>query len=126
MDRKPLDPSDEVLAFDELVERCMGNIEFAERVLSKFLESFNDVLSDLEAKLDSENPEEIARVAHRLKGASANVGAHGLRDQAAGIESLARAERTSEIRPCLEQLRTEWSRFVESASSLNLSAGSTF
>ena len=29
------DPS--ILAMDELVERCMGNLEFAERVLSKFL-----------------------------------------------------------------------------------------
>jgi len=115
------DPS--VLAVDELLERCMGNIEFAERVLSKFLLRFDDDLIELEKGLEAEDSEEIARVAHRLKGASANVGAHTLRDRAAGIETLARAGQTSEIRSGLKELRDEWFRFVESASIVASSSG---
>ena len=114
------DPS--VLAVDELLERCMGNIEFAERVLSKFLDRFDEDLDELERGVESENSEEIARVAHRLKGASANVGAPGLRDRAAAVESLARAQpgcgskSSCEIRSGLKQLRNEWSRFIETCN----------
>lgn len=107
-----------VLAVDELLERCMGNIEFAERVLSKFVNRFDEDLAELEKDLELEDSEGIVSVAHRLKGSSANVGAHGLRDRAAAIEAMARAQRTSEIRSGLDQLRDEWFRFVESASAL--------
>ena len=114
------DPS--ILAMDELVERCMGNLEFAERVLSKFLNRFDEELDELQHGVEAENAEEIARVAHRLKGASANVGAPGLRDRAAAVESLARTQSISgphsgcEIRVGMKQLREEWSRFVEACN----------
>lgn len=119
MESDPSDRDETVLAFDELVERCMGRIDFAQRVLSKFEQSFGGDLAELEDLLDRENHEGITLVAHRLKGASANVGAPRLCDRAARIETLARAQRISDIPLCLEQLRSEWSRFVESVGSLD-------
>ena len=119
MDQELSNRDETVLAFDELVERCMGNLDLAERVLAKFEQSFGGDLEQLENLLQSESSEQIALIAHRLKGASANVGAPGLRDGAAQIESLARAERVGEIPPCIEQLRGEWLRFMESVESLD-------
>ena len=123
MDRELAERESPALEFDELLARCMGNIEFAERVLAKFQQRFGAELAQLEQGLASQNAEQIACVAHRLKGASANVGAPGLQIQATEIEDLARARCVSEIPTSLDQLRSEWTRFVHSVSSLNSSPG---
>ena len=104
--------------FDELLDRCMGNLEFAERVLTKFQDRFGDQLEELESALAQEDAEQVALVAHRLKGESASVAALGLRDRAAEIERLGRANQVSHIPPCLQQLRAEWAAFAESLASL--------
>ncbi len=106
--------------FDELFDRCMGNLEFMERVLSKFQQRFGENLEQLEKALDAQDREEIVRVAHRLKGESANVAAGGLHNRAAEIERLGRKGRVVDIPPCLAQLRAEWSQFAESVASLDL------
>ena len=106
--------------FDELVERCMGNLAFVERVLNKFRQRFGENLEELEKAVEAHDPEGIVRVAHRLKGESANVAARGLQDRAGEIERLGRHGRVSDIRPCLTQLRVEWSQFAESVASLDL------
>ena len=109
--------------FDELLERCMGNLEFVERILSKFQRRFGENLEELEKALDAEDAEQLVRLAHRLKGESANMAARGLRDQAAKIERLGRDGRVCEVGPCLAGLRAEWSQFAESVASLDLSDG---
>jgi len=114
---------DGVINLNDLLARCMGNTGIAERVLSKFQERFSVDLTELEAGLDQENAGAIAQVAHRIKGASANVSAPGLFEIAAEIEQLSRAERISEISPGIEQLRSEWARFTHGVSSLELAQG---
>ena len=105
---------------DELVERCMGNLAFVERILAKFQQRFGETVEELENAVDAHDPERIVRAAHRLKGESANVAARGLQDRAGEIERLGRHGRVSDIRPCLTQLRVEWSQFAESVASLDL------
>jgi len=117
MDEKLVDQAPSVLHHEELLARCMGNVEFAERVLDRFQQSFGADLAELEKGLDSENAEQVSSVAHRLKGASANVSAPGLCQWASEIEQLGRAARLSEIPTHLERLRCEWSRFVGVVSS---------
>jgi len=123
MNQKLPDRETAVLDFEGLLERCMGNLEFAERILSKFQQRFGEELAELETELERDNAEGITRIAHRLNGESANVAAERLQASAAMIETLGRAERISEIPPCLEELRGEWSRFVDSLSSLSSSGG---
>jgi HPt (histidine-containing phosphotransfer) domain-containing protein len=103
---------------EDLLARCLGKLEFAERVLAKFTSRFDLDLDQLEQALRSEDPETIAHVAHRLKGASANVGAGRLREKAAEIEESARRGCLVEIPKRMEELRCEWHRFAESARSL--------
>lgn len=100
---------------DELVARCLGNLDFVQRVLAKFQERLDTDLAELDEAVLAADAERIARVAHRLKGASANVAAHGLRERAAGIEDLARQRCLDDIPTELDELRGEWSRFTECA-----------
>jgi len=106
------------LNYEELLTRCMGNIEFAERVLDKFQLSFGQDLENLETGLESEDAEAVAMVAHRLKGASASVGAPCLCQRAAEIEQLGRCDRLTEAQEPMQHLRHEWSRFQDHVSSV--------
>ncbi len=115
MDRELSGPAVSPFDADELVARCLGNLEFVQRVLAKFQERLDADLTELDEAVLAADAERIARVAHRLKGASANVAAHGLRQRAAGIEELARQRSLDEIPSELDELREEWSRFTECA-----------
>ncbi|MHC4399262.1 MAG: Hpt domain-containing protein [Planctomycetota bacterium] len=111
--------------YDALLQRCLGNVEFAERVLAKFRDRFGEDLRQLERGVESADAGQIARIAHRLKGASANVAAAGLRRHAAEIEEFGRVGRISEVPSCLARLRHEWTRFIGTASSLEPAAGAS-
>lgn len=104
--------------FQGLLDRCMGNLELAERVLAKFAERFELDLAELERHLNGEDREQIAGIAHRIKGSSANVSAEGLRAIAAEIEQLGRSQQYAEIPARMDQLRCEWIRYQNHAASL--------
>ncbi len=110
----------DVLNVDELLARCMGNAGIAERILTKFQERFSIDLGELENGLSNQDAEAVTLVAHRIKGASANVSAPYLFELASQIEQLGRARRISEISPGVEQLRHEWTRFRQGISGLEL------
>ncbi len=103
---------------EELLARCVGNLELVERVLKKFATHFADDLERLERHLQVGDADELARVAHTMKGASANVAAPGLREQTARIEELARGRQLDQISSRLTLLRNEWSRFSSSLSAV--------
>ena len=108
------------LNVEDLMTRCMGNIEFAERILSIFQELGNQALADLEQAMAAEDTEMLARLAHRLKGASANAAAPGLQALAAEIERAAGQSSLGEIPAHLENLRHEWNRFSSTPPLLEL------
>jgi HPt (histidine-containing phosphotransfer) domain-containing protein len=104
--------------FHGLLDRCMGNLELAERVLAKFEERFELDLLELERHLSGEDPQHVVSIAHRIKGSSANVSAEGLRQIAAEIEQLGRSQQYAEIPARMERLRHEWSRYLNQTASL--------
>ncbi len=112
-----------ILNFEDLLARCLGNVDIAERILTKFQARIGLDLDELERGVDQQNAGAIAQVAHRIKGASASVSAPLLYELAAEIEQLGRAERIAEIPPGIEQLRNEWARFVQGVSTLDLVPG---
>ena len=114
-----IDPEPAALEYDQLVARLMGNVELAQRLIASFQRHFQEEVAQIQEQLDAEDAQGIAALAHRLKGASANVAAERLCGRAEEIERLARAERLDRIPPYLDQLRDEWARFVDSASSLS-------
>lgn len=105
--------------FDDLVDRCLGNLEFVERLLAKFHQRFGEQLEELESAAAEEDAERVALVAHRLRGESASIAAPGLSERAAEIERLGRANRIADAQRSLDALRADWAAFTEYLSSLN-------
>lgn len=105
-------PSSETSAsaidLDELLVRCLGNLEFAERILAMFQERFDADLEEMERLAREGDAVNTARLAHRLKGASANASASGLQTRVAEIEQLARQGDLGTVRPRLDDLQREW------------------
>ncbi len=119
MEQEDQDQAATVLDIEDLMTRCLGNIEFAGRVLAKFQELGDGHLAELERAVASQDTEAIAQLAHRLKGASANAAAPGLCARAEEIESAARQCSLREIPARLENLRHEWSRFASEVPRLD-------
>jgi len=112
-----------VVDCQDLVARCMGNLAFAENILARFEERLDVDLAMLETAIDRPDTEGVARVAHRLKGASANVSANGLHDVFSRLEELARTGQLQELPFCMDELRSEWSRFKQAQALLFKSDG---
>ncbi len=114
--------TDHPFNLEELLARCVGRMDFAERLLDKFLVHFAEDIDRLEQHLEQGDWEELARVAHCMKGASANIAAAGLRDQVAGIEASARDHQAEGLPSQMRRLREEWSQFSNSVTHLRLSS----
>jgi HPt (histidine-containing phosphotransfer) domain-containing protein len=112
------DQVSEVLDVDDLLARCLGNVEFAQRILNKFQERCDEDLDALEKAMFDGDSESVARVAHRLKGASANASAPRLQEHASEIEHAARRQSLDDIPVGLEGLKMEWTRFNAAVSQL--------
>ncbi len=110
--------SQQPLQHEELLARCLGNLEFAERVLSTFQDRFEEDLAVLEQHCHANETDNIASLAHRMKGASANAAAPGLQAETARLEELARSQRADELPRQMTQLKNEWTRFTQSVTSL--------
>lgn len=104
--------------FEAMLARCLGKRDLVDRALSRFESVIQTSLEELEAAIDGTDAAEITRIAHRLKGASANVSALRLQAHAAEIEKLASAQKLDEVSGCLKQLHKEVSQFSQSTASL--------
>jgi HPt (histidine-containing phosphotransfer) domain-containing protein len=102
-----------VVDLDGLVNRCMGNIELAQRVLEKFRQRLPEELAELEEALRLGDMEKLARTAHRIRGSSATMSAEGLATAAAGVEDAGRQGRAIDVPLCIERLRDECRKVVE-------------
>jgi HPt (histidine-containing phosphotransfer) domain-containing protein len=91
----------------ELVERCLGSAELAQRLVTSFRQRMSDALTDLERAVQAGDAPTAAKVAHQLKGSAANVSAAPLRRLLARIEQRARDNQIEETRDTLLELRSE-------------------
>jgi HPt (histidine-containing phosphotransfer) domain-containing protein len=100
-----------VLDTDELLARCLGKWDLAQRVLTRFR---NQVAGDLlllqDAVVDGDAGL-IAKLAHRIKGAAGNVSARALSDQAAALEDAARQRDWDQIPAHVQSLADERREF---------------
>ncbi|MEM6755628.1 MAG: ammonium transporter [Planctomycetota bacterium] len=104
-DAAPDDPA--ILRFADFVERCMGDEAFARSILEKFTHQADDLVGEITRAIDAESVDDVTRLAHTLKGASANVEAQRVRDAAERLERLGRAASLEESAPLLGDLRDE-------------------
>ena len=97
-----------------LMRRCMGNMDFAARVLRRFAGQFGGDVDQLRSSLIESDAGSVARIAHRLKGTSANVSAVRLQAIAKEIEDLAAVENLSEVSDRVDEMLDAWNELVSS------------
>ncbi len=96
-----------------LLKRCRGNQKLMERLFTTFSSLIAEQLKGLDRALAGADAVELARLAHSIKGAAANLDAAGVRKSAIGLEKLAEAgelggaeaeigELKDRVRECLE------------------------
>jgi HPt (histidine-containing phosphotransfer) domain-containing protein len=86
-------------------------LALVERLLSRFDERFPIEVAQIEDSLSAGDTTTAARLAHRLKGAAANISAPALKNVLQQIEDSARADRIDQIASRMAELNRQWRRF---------------
>ncbi|HEY8538263.1 MAG TPA: response regulator, partial [Steroidobacteraceae bacterium] len=92
-----------------------GDPEFAFELASTFIASGEQVMEEIHAALEAHDRNALSRAAHKLKGASANIHAHRLRELAYTLETQAASVDQPRLKELVHELRE---RFTEAATFL--------
>ncbi len=117
MDVQDLRGVSDVIDVDDLMRRCLGNIDFANRILGLLTGRCEEDLAELECAIEEADCRRVGAIAHRLKGASASGAAHGLSRKADELCSAAAAGSTEAVTRVFHELRSEWDRLSESLTT---------
>jgi HPt (histidine-containing phosphotransfer) domain-containing protein len=93
---------------DDLISRCMGNLDFVERILTIFQTRCEADLEELEAAIKAADFAQVQRIAHRLKGACANAGAGRLSARAGDLWNAASKEFADVVAARFAQFKEDW------------------
>ena len=108
---KPLDHK-------RLLEECDEEHSFANRCLHVFIRETQTDMDGIAAALAGKDFQEIARLAHRIKGASASIRAEFLQEKATLLEGSAGTGNHADVDDCLARLKLEFERFNQYIAAL--------
>lgn len=117
MNSASVQPSNCHLDLEELKTRCLGRLDLVERLLSRFQQSMDDDLEQLDKAIQAESTNEIGQLAHRMKGSSLTVGAHGISEAANRLEASATTNQMQGIEALVSELKRERSLLDELISN---------
>jgi len=121
-DHAPTDRTDPPFDLDELLNRCLGRQEFLEKMLGKFEDKARKLFKGLEENVSAGDAEQIAFLAHSLKGTSATLSAPALRGAASEMEHLARSGDLIGADQCLETIREQLQRCLDYLAEAKIGA----
>jgi CheY-like chemotaxis protein/HPt (histidine-containing phosphotransfer) domain-containing protein len=110
---EPTEDASAVIDRPSLLKRCLGKEELADKLLGKLHARLGTDLNEIKAAVDAGDSEQLARCAHRLKGAAANLSAEPLRAVVADLEALGRRGDIAAARDGLARLKYEGRRFLQ-------------
>ncbi len=96
-----------------LNELTDGDPEFTRELVATFIASGEQAMEEMRSALVALDRAALSRLAHKLKGASANIHAEPLRDLSDTLESQASALDQPSLHALVEQLATELGRAAE-------------
>ena len=105
------------LSFDKtpIMSRLAGNNPRFRPILEKFAHRLSDQLDAMTKSWNERDFDEIASLAHWLKGAGGTVGFDAFTEPAAKLEQLAKAKTAEEIEETIDELRRLAGRIVTSS-----------
>ena len=98
---------------DALVARCMGNLEFAQKMLTDFEGYLPERVDQIVRVLGQHDAGAAADLAHGLKGTAGIMTAKTLQAVAAGIEAAGMAGDLAEATPLSDRLNAEARRCLD-------------
>ena len=107
---------------EELLSRCMGRMELMERMLTSFRDNAESDVDALLDAIESGDKQELARIAHKLKGTSLTVSARSLADTADRLQEVAVRDAEDSLSDFACELKREYDS-VSSHLTLLLSGG---
>ncbi|HDM76392.1 MAG TPA: Hpt domain-containing protein [Deltaproteobacteria bacterium] len=108
MDAKSGNNEGKALAVQSVLERLGGDEELLCEVIDLFIEEVPDILTTLEAAIESGDWESAAKLAHTLKGSSSNVGAERFASVVLELENHSKEENSSGAIKAYRTLRDEF------------------
>ncbi len=122
---KPANADPDRAPFDrqKLLESLDGDLDFLETLLAVYMEDVPIQLAEMAGALEREDADALAKQAHAVKGASANVHAGTLEDLARRAEQAAKAGDLAGVRALADRLDREFTKFQEVASSQRTDSG---
>jgi HPt (histidine-containing phosphotransfer) domain-containing protein len=115
----PDSPGATVPVFDRaaFLERVMGEEELVREITELFLADLPVQLGRLDAAVDSADCQLAGKLAHAIKGASANVGGEALRETSFAMEKAGKAGDLVALRTLLPELKERFARLKEAMES---------
>ena len=107
-----------IFDYEELLQRCSGDSAFLAQIVGRFPPRALSDLEQIERSLSVRDASALAKIAHRLKGAGANLSATRVRERAAQLEAIGRAGDLDAAQTCFSTLRNEVEKFIEYASAV--------
>ena len=87
-----------------------GQGETLAEIVNEYIRVATEGRGELLREIDQRDSGALARTAHTLKGASANVGASGMAEVCAGLELRARQAQVDDAAALMEQFEAEFER----------------
>ncbi len=97
-----------IFNYKEFMKRVIDDKELAKTVLNNFIEDIPNQIEQLNNNLKSGNIKESERIAHSIKGASANIGGEALREIAYRIEKFCKEQNLNEAISLLPTLKSKF------------------
>ena len=96
----------------EMIVGICDDEEMIGQIVTVYLDDCRDTFEKLSGSIRENNTTDIASYAHKIKGASANVGARDLTEIARRLEETARSEITEDVPSIFSELEPEFNRVM--------------
>ncbi|PQO33821.1 Hpt domain-containing protein [Blastopirellula marina] len=105
-------PGEQSINWETLKARCIGRIDLVQKALARFQGSLEEDIQELENATKRNDSNDVARIAHRIKGTSLTVSADRLAGFALNLER--KAEKSLfDVEESLSEIRDECCRLSE-------------
>ncbi len=109
------------LDLERLERVSRGKVSLQKRLLQAFIEATQTDLDNLRTALDDRDGDRLSEIAHRLKGAAANVGATVMAEQSADLEQAAKEQNFEQVESHMTALLQQWQHIKQFMETLELS-----
>jgi HPt (histidine-containing phosphotransfer) domain-containing protein len=95
----------------DLLARIGGNRELVSKFVSMFVKMFEESLAELERALSDGDHVKAALILHKMKGATANIGADSMHSLLIELNEVAKRGEITGLSDCVSNLSSEYEQF---------------